>query len=1138
MNKKVSPPVHVPSSHRSRLTRPGAQQLSVDVHLQPPSPESSPSPSPRSSPSPSPKSVSPYRSKTFSYRTMSDSVSEDDRMLSPKDGEQRQRRSSKPKRQKLKQNSIHFDEEFKKSPRLIQRRLTIDATAYEETKKEGVEGSAGGGMKEGCSGGDAATAGDKGSDAFYDAVSESLRDRDRGMLDKDSHIKKGNKNDDGHSVELLVVTAKPNLGRPFFEPNGEKSLTLTPEIRAKDSREGLRLSRIRSDGDFGEVGAAGGQGLSVIGQGHKKLQNSRSESDSKEIDVEKLCQGLQNNNCFSKHMDTSNRGCDSDSDKGKRSHLAKLHNRQKAVESVDYQKVSLEEFEGDRNPSPRNIRRGMSDNSGLGCKDATHVRSKRAYTCDPLPRMEEEIFKSRSAAAKSGAEQFTFEEKSGLRPNLSAEDLPSVSSEGPTASFLQEVEAITKRERGRRLSIEAPGRLENLTEALTPELRKKHHVLGRSNTAGNLFRHRKKDGAGESELSNGSPPKPIRWHFTDPHHKKRIFNQIFSQITKPNMSYAVADRKKSVDQKTLKKKTPRSPLPQKKLGDGSAGIQRGRGASNVSNDSYLSGSMLDAHHLSEDDGAMDGYHTNGGSLDNMLDDVDNQTSDPMRAKNAIEHLQQKIARTRELIKMEQISKEENVNEYLKLSLNADKQQVQRIKTVFEKKNIKSTQNITQLQKKLENYQKKVRDVEQYGVMSHKQPREVLRDMGQGLKGVGANIRDGITGFSGGVVDNIKGATETIVSKPKEFASLIKNKFGSADNIRNLPGYIESNIGSSTFYVESMEESQASTDEGERSHHGSGTLPARDHHSHPPLTPIGYGIAETPRIYYSGSHGSAPLPASRGTKLCYTLPHSFKYGSDDEASSVTSGSGPSAGAQSSPHPQAQMMYAPQINLDPIINEMQENREVQMKLRETVESLKTQMSTDYAFFKTSLEEERYRYERLEEQINDLIELHQHEMTNLKQELGSMEEKMEYQLEERTRDISEMLESCQTRITKMELQQQQQQLISMEGVENANARALITKLINVVLAILAVILVLVSTIANMLSPFITTRNFIGNQINKIFHRKNRRHPRQSSAGIRILSTALLILAIVLSYQNWPSIEGAVQTVIEFFNRTFFSQ
>ena len=57
-------------------------------------------------------------------------------------------------------------------------------------------------------------------------------------------------------------------------------------------------------------------------------------------------------------------------------------------------------------------------------------------------------------------------------------------------------------------------------------------------------------------------------------------------------------------------------------------------------------------------------------------------------------------------------------------------------------------------------------------------------------------------------------------------------------------------------------------------------------------------------------------------------------------------------------------------------------------------------------------------------------------------------------------------------MEMQQQQQQLISMEGIENSNFRALITKLINVILALLAVILVLVSTIANLLGPFLTTR------------------------------------------------------------------
>ena len=58
-------------------------------------------------------------------------------------------------------------------------------------------------------------------------------------------------------------------------------------------------------------------------------------------------------------------------------------------------------------------------------------------------------------------------------------------------------------------------------------------------------------------------------------------------------------------------------------------------------------------------------------------------------------------------------------------------------------------------------------------------------------------------------------------------------------------------------------------------------------------------------------------------------------------------------------------------------------------------------------------------------------------------------------------------------MELQQQQQhQLISMEGIENTNFRALLTKLINVLLALLAVILVIVSTAAGVVAPFLNSR------------------------------------------------------------------
>lgn len=52
--------------------------------------------------------------------------------------------------------------------------------------------------------------------------------------------------------------------------------------------------------------------------------------------------------------------------------------------------------------------------------------------------------------------------------------------------------------------------------------------------------------------------------------------------------------------------------------------------------------------------------------------------------------------------------------------------------------------------------------------------------------------------------------------------------------------------------------------------------------------------------------------------------------------------------------------------------------------------------------------FRYERLEEQLNDLTELHQNEMTNLKQELASMEEKVAYQSYERARDIQVKLQT----------------------------------------------------------------------------------------------------------------------------------
>lgn len=52
------------------------------------------------------------------------------------------------------------------------------------------------------------------------------------------------------------------------------------------------------------------------------------------------------------------------------------------------------------------------------------------------------------------------------------------------------------------------------------------------------------------------------------------------------------------------------------------------------------------------------------------------------------------------------------------------------------------------------------------------------------------------------------------------------------------------------------------------------------------------------------------------------------------------------------------------------------------------------------------------------------------------------------------------------------QQQQYVSLEGLDNSNARALVVKLINILLTVLQVVLLLVATGAGIIMPFLRTR------------------------------------------------------------------
>uniref|UniRef100_UPI00358EF4F2 transmembrane and coiled-coil domains protein 2-like isoform X2 n=1 Tax=Myxine glutinosa TaxID=7769 RepID=UPI00358EF4F2 len=353
---------------------------------------------------------------------------------------------------------------------------------------------------------------------------------------------------------------------------------------------------------------------------------------------------------------------------------------------------------------------------------------------------------------------------------------------------------------------------------------------------------------------------------------------------------------------------------------------------------------------------LDAAQSTGVFMDGSLPSCINGVVEPaasgvdgQRARVALEQVQQKMLRITERIRIEQEANDENVAEYLKLSASADKQQTARIKNVFEKRNQKSAATISQLQRKLEHYHRRVRELEQGGGVSGpgRQPRAVLRDVQQGLRDVGANMRAGISGLGGGVVEGVRGglsglsqatqtAAEVVVQKPREF---FRHHFGSEDNLVQLKDLMDDTVGEEESGLDEM-----------------------------------------------GGH-LAPLP---------------RYGSDDDCSSATSAG--SLGAESTTVTRPPETY--RHGLETVMEEIRKLHVAHSHLEHSLQEMKTRQHHEFNVLSQTLQEQHYRYEWLEEQLGDLSELHQNEVANLTQELASMEEKVAYHSYEFARDIQVLL------------------------------------------------------------------------------------------------------------------------------------
>jgi len=466
----------------------------------------------------------------------------------------------------------------------------------------------------------------------------------------------------------------------------------------------------------------------------------------------------------------------------------------------------------------------------------------------------------------------------------------------------------------------------------------------------------------------------------------------------------------------------------------------------------------------------------GESLSNSIwyDEFDSTGLDPVAKQKALDQFQAKMERTKQQIKEEQNSRDENVDEYLRLSSCADRQQLSRIKQVFEKKNQKSAQSIAQLQKKLENYQRKVRDIEHGTIPHNKQPKEVLKDVGKGIKS--------------GVVGTL--------NKPREFAQVIKNKFGSADNIPR-------------------EEASSSWGEGGEEAATSHLHTPSHHHGHKRTQSGTVGVSGVSRFSSQHTTNSLPRDSSAGGSVANSERRQSSFEEPaSERSSVTSESGggeegggnsrwPEGGGSEAGKPE---MLSPRhlgglvgskLGLESLMAEIHENREECDRLTGMLELQKQHFKQELEYLGGQLREESIRCDRLEEQMNDLTELHQNEMELVKSGVTDMEEKVQYQSEERIRDIQDQLATLQTGISRMEHQQaQHHQLAALEGFENSNARALVVKGINVLLTLLQVVLLLLATSAQILKPFLRTPT-------------------------RVVTTVLLVTVMVLAIRQWTEIK-----------------
>ncbi|CAB3400366.1 unnamed protein product [Caenorhabditis bovis] len=404
---------------------------------------------------------------------------------------------------------------------------------------------------------------------------------------------------------------------------------------------------------------------------------------------------------------------------------------------------------------------------------------------------------------------------------------------------------------------------------------------------------------------------------------------------------------------------------------------------------------------------------------------------------------QKITELKDKLKANNESGEARIEKFLAVTrqsevergVGCDNPQLVRIRANFERQNKRHTQETEMLKRKLHEYEQKLAALDK-GEYEPSPSRSSV--ISQGIRKAGANM---------------KGMTETVMTAPMEFAHKIKTAFGSADNV-NVSRTSDGQIGHSTFFTERRSadnETDLNSDAKLMKHTKPNHSSVRNSSTLPPNMSLSCGIPDNDYPMRPGSSDDGNI-----SQMYRTANNSLCSPPNAAHVSHLSAHDPYAGD-----------IACQIN-DQLKTMIQRINGIELKY----DQLAKDVSREIEYYTNALEEERFKITKLEGILNETIELHQAELSSLKEQ-NLMAVRVDYQHNDRFKNIEERIESVQNHMTRLETSLTDAINVRISNPVWGNAAL---SGANILVEMLKIFLFVVATILDFVRPLTGSRNRAG--------------------------------------------------------------